>query len=212
LNIRHLSRNDPFTGLPEHRSNGHFTKEAFFYDQVRDEYICPAGQRMSPKRKHVRRQMTDYVADHKQCAVCPLREQCTSSKKGRSVARHWREELLEIATVAARQPEAYQDRARRRHLMEGSFAQGANCHHFKKARWRRLWRQQIQDWLIAAVQNIALLCGKTGAAVHARLPKNPKSGAAVSLCGHNGSLGCAFSSPASPGIEESDTDLEKLAA
>jgi hypothetical protein len=40
--------------------------------------------------------------------------------------------------------------------MEGSFAQAANLHHFKRARWRRLWRQQIQDWLIAAVQNIKL--------------------------------------------------------
>jgi hypothetical protein len=41
--------------------------------------------------------------------------------------------------------------------MEGSFAQAANLHHFKRARWRRRWRQQIQDWLIAACQNIKLL-------------------------------------------------------
>ena len=41
--------------------------------------------------------------------------------------------------------------------MEGSFAQAANAHHFKRARWRRLWRQRIQDWLIAAVQNIGKL-------------------------------------------------------
>ena len=45
--------------------------------------------------------------------------------------------------------------------MEGSFAQAANLHHFKKARWRRLWRQQIQDWLIAACQNIKLLACQT---------------------------------------------------
>ena len=41
--------------------------------------------------------------------------------------------------------------------MEGSFAQAANEHGFKRSRWRRLWRQQIQDWLIAAVQNIKIL-------------------------------------------------------
>jgi hypothetical protein len=41
--------------------------------------------------------------------------------------------------------------------MEGSFAQSANCHGFKRARWRRLWRQQIQDWLIAACQNMKIL-------------------------------------------------------
>ena len=46
------------------------------------------------------------------------------------------------------------DYRRRRHLMEGSFAQATNGHGFKRARWRRLWRQQIQDWLIAACQNV----------------------------------------------------------
>jgi hypothetical protein len=48
--------------------------------------------------------------------------------------------------------------------MEGSFAQSANCHGFKRARWRRLWRQQIQDWLIAACQNVKTL-------VRARQPR-----------------------------------------
>jgi hypothetical protein len=52
--------------------------------------------------------------------------------------------------------------------MEGSFAQAANCHGFKRARWRWLWRQQIQDWLIAACQNIKILIGK--------LPTQPIAG------------------------------------
>jgi hypothetical protein len=41
--------------------------------------------------------------------------------------------------------------------MERSFADAANNHHFKRARWRRLWRQQIQDYLIAAIQNVRIL-------------------------------------------------------
>jgi hypothetical protein len=41
--------------------------------------------------------------------------------------------------------------------MERSFADAANNHHFKRARWRRLWRQQIQDYLIAAIQNVRTL-------------------------------------------------------
>lgn len=39
-------------------------------------------------------------------------------------------------------------------LIERSFGQAAQNHHFKRARYRRLWRQSIQDHLIAAVQNI----------------------------------------------------------
>lgn len=51
--------------------------------------------------------------------------------------------------------------ASRQPLMEGSFAQAANEHGFKRPRWRRLRRQQIQDWLIAAVQNVKILLKAT---------------------------------------------------
>jgi len=40
--------------------------------------------------------------------------------------------------------------------MERSFADAANNHGFKRSRWRGLWRQRIQDYLIAAVQNIRI--------------------------------------------------------
>jgi hypothetical protein len=159
-----------------HKSEGLFTKEQFKYDEAADEYICPAKQTLKPRRFHKRREMTDYVADKKICAKCPLRSECTKSASGRSIARHWKEGALEVGLAFTRLPEAQQDRRRRRHLMEGSFAQAANHYHFKRARWRRLWRQQIQDWLIAAVQNIALLCGAIGAGALARRMGPPDRG------------------------------------
>ena len=159
----------------DHKRDGLFTKDQFRYDEAADTYICPAGQRLKPRRFHQRREMTDYVADKKACAKCPLRADCTKSKSGRSVARHWKEKALELALAFTRLPEAQADRRRRRYLMEGSFAQAANKHHFKRARWRRLRRQQIQDWLIAAVQNIALLCGAIGSTITVQRPNTPKS-------------------------------------
>jgi hypothetical protein len=41
--------------------------------------------------------------------------------------------------------------------MERSFADAANCHGLKRARWRGLWRQAIQDLLIATAQNLRKL-------------------------------------------------------
>lgn len=69
-------------------------------------------------------------------------------------------ELVEAGRQQANSPAARQDRRRRKYLMEGSFADAANNHGFKRARWRGLWRQQIQDWLIAAIQNLRLLMKK----------------------------------------------------
>jgi hypothetical protein len=158
---------------PDANHEGRFGKADFLYDEKADRYICPAGKELLPKRVHKHRKMTDYVARAEVCAQCPLRAQCTDSKLGRSVARHWRELDLEKALDCAAQPEARKDRQRRWHLMEGSFAQAANSHHFKRARWRRMWRQQIQDWLIAAVQNIAKLCKATGSGVGAKIGNGP---------------------------------------
>jgi len=56
--------------------------------------------------------------------------------------------------------EARQDLKTRKHLSERSFAQSTR-YGYKKARWRRLWRMEIQDFLIAAVQNIQILIKNT---------------------------------------------------
>ena len=65
--------------------------------------------------------------------------------------------MIEAARAQAHSWAAKQDRRRRKYLMEGSFADAANGHGFKRSRWRGLWRQKIQDWLIAACQNLRLL-------------------------------------------------------
>ena len=65
----------------------------------------------------------------------------------------------------------WRNRRRRQHLIERSFADAANNHHFKRARWRRLWRQQIQDYLIAVIQNVRILLAH----------QNPKSSAAAAV-------------------------------
>ena len=46
--------------------------------------------------------------------------------------------------------------------MEGSFADAANNHGFKRSRWRRLKNQRIQDYLIASIQNIRILINHIG--------------------------------------------------
>lgn len=68
--------------------------------------------------------------------------------------------LSHDGTVSPHQRRA--DRRRRQHLLERSFADAANNHGFKRARWRGLWRPQIQDWLIAAMQNLRRLLVRSG--------------------------------------------------
>jgi len=147
-----LSQTQQGTG----RRAGIFPEGAFTYDPATDTYRCPAGQTLRRRRHKRARRAYEYTAGPKVCAACALRAQCTRSSGGRNLKRHEDHELIEAARAEARTAAARRDRRRRKHLMEGSFADAANHHGFKRSRWRRLWRQQIQDYLIAAIQNLRI--------------------------------------------------------
>lgn len=120
---------------------------------------------------HPVRRTIEYKAPARVCAGCVLRPQCTRSSHGRTVQRHEKQAALDVARAQAHSLAVRLDRRRRHHLMERSFADAANNHHFKRARWRRLWRQQIQDYLIAAIQNVRILLAN----------QNPKKSAAAAM-------------------------------
>jgi len=144
--------------LPDRsEADGIFSSERFTYEEARNVYVCPAGQTLHPRHFNERRQAYEYATRKGVCTRCALRGQCTRSTHARTLHRHFQHELVARAKAQGLSPVARRDRRRRRYLMEGSFAQSANCHGFKRARWRRLWRQQIQDWLIAACQNVKIL-------------------------------------------------------
>lgn len=141
--------------------SGLYTQKDFSYDAQTDTYGCPAGQQLQ-RRRYVKKQRAwEYSPERGVCGACALRTQCTRSKVGRVVSRHEWQEVLNKCRQETHSPEARADRKRRQYLIEGSFADAANNHGFKRARWRRLWRQQIQDHLIAAIQNVRLLLART---------------------------------------------------
>ena len=133
-----------------------FPEERFEYDGESDTYRCPAGHRLKPRSLHKSRQSRDYAASKKICAVCPLREQCTKNKSGRTIKRHLRQEELDGMREASRSARAKRDIKMRQHLMERSYARGTR-YGFDRARWRGLWRVQIQEYMIAVIQNIQVL-------------------------------------------------------
>ena len=139
------------------KKNGIYSESDFLYDAETDTYTCPAGETLKRRRHKKALKAYEYAARAKVCRACELRSNCTRSKNGRSVKRHYDQELIDSARAESHSCAAKKDRRRRKHLIEGSFADAANNHGFKRSRWRRLWRQRIQDFMIAACQNIRIL-------------------------------------------------------
>jgi transposase len=129
----------------------------FHYDSDQDRYQCPAGHFLYYHNFKKDDGLIEYrISSAEHCLNCPLRPQCTKGAQGRTVTRPIFSLLVQSGREQASSASARKDLRRRKHLMEGSFADAANNHGFKRARWRGLWRQNIQNALIAAVQNIRL--------------------------------------------------------
>lgn len=136
---------------------GIFSLEEFRYDPQEDCYLCPAGQRLKCGSYDSHRKRYQYRIAGSICNACALKPQCTRSSQGRTLKRYLKQEEIDRARLESHSTRARQDRRRRKTLIEGSFADATNNHHFKHARWRGLERQGIQDLLIAVCQNVRIL-------------------------------------------------------
>jgi transposase/uncharacterized protein (UPF0179 family) len=135
---------------------GIFPEEAFQYDSQTDTYRCPAGQILTRRRHKKKRKAFEYACRLSTCKQCHLRNQCTTSKTARSVKRHLQQQDLNLMRKNAQTKESRRDIKMRQHLMERSFAR-ATRYGFGRARWRRLWRVQIQEYLTSTIQNLMIL-------------------------------------------------------
>lgn len=156
--------------------SGIFKQSDFHYDEEKQTFICPAGQQLK-RTNSIDRGFSIFRSDSKICRDCTLRTACMKSKQHvRTLKRHIAHDQIERARAESHSGWARRDRKRRKHLMEGSFADAANQHGFKRARWRRLHNQRIQDLLIASCQNIRILI------THQRLrPAVPVAAVALKL-------------------------------
>jgi len=152
---------------------GIFPEEAFVYDLATDTYRCPGNQVLKRRKHKKKRKAFEYGISPRICMSCPLRDQCTKSKTGRTLKRHLRQDDLNHMRQAAQSPRAKKDIKKRQSLMERSFAQ-ATRYGFKRARWRRIEKVRIQEYLTASVQNIMILLR------HAK-EQRPAQGVALAL-------------------------------
>ncbi|HSW75766.1 MAG TPA: IS1182 family transposase [Candidatus Saccharimonadales bacterium] len=143
-----------------------FPDTAFKYDPETDTYICPGNKRLKRKSLHAARSSSDYAASKKDCSSCELKSQCTKNKVGRTVKRHFQQDVVNEMREKASSANAKADIRKRQHLMERSFA-NAKRYGFDRARWRGLTRVSIQEFLICCVQNINALIKKKPQPRHA---------------------------------------------
>jgi len=94
------------------KAQGRFAKGDFRYDKKRNEYVCPAGQRLTYRfdSKEHGKTLRVYIARNRDCAACALRPQCTTGK-ARRLKRWEHEDRLDAAEAELKKnPEAMRQR------------------------------------------------------------------------------------------------------
>jgi len=156
----HNHRIKPCISHKINNSNCHrdFNHDKFFYDKELDCYICPAGNRLKRSQFKHDKNATIYKADRKICQQCQHFQKCVTGKSsGRQIQRSIYKEYYDWADNCLSRYERKRFMIRRKYKAEGSFADAANNHGFKRSRFRGIEKVQIQNLMIAAIQNLRKL-------------------------------------------------------
>lgn len=139
------------------KRNKFYGPEQFRYDESKDVYHCPQGNLLTKHRQDKDNRSYVYSAKTKACRNCPVRDECTTNKRGRTLHRSFFQTELDRAS-SLRQTEAYKKAMRKRQVwVEPKFGEAKQWHGLYRFRLRRLWRVNIEALLIASVQNIKQL-------------------------------------------------------
>jgi len=140
---------------PARNRGGRFTKDRFQVDLDNDTVTCPAGQTVTIRLSRRGGGKASFAAH---CPSCPLRENCTAARRGRSITIHRHEALLQAARSEQATPVWAQGYRADRPVAERKIA------HFtrrlwggRKARCRGLARVSTDVDTRAAAVNLARL-------------------------------------------------------
>ena len=135
-----------------------FNNDQFVYDPDGDLYLCPAGQTLTFRQFSREKNAAIYRANRQTCQGCRYFEKCvTGQQTGRQIQRNANEDYIAWADHCLPLSTRKRLMARRKYKAEGSFADATNNHGLKRARFRGLEKVQMQNLMIAAIQNLRKL-------------------------------------------------------
>lgn len=156
-NLQYLDQEciEGFIGVPAAKGEkqGKFTAGDFAHDAAGDCVMCPAGELALGGKWDEARQGWTFYFRKGQCEGCPLRERCSSQKRGRTlfISRH-RKRLLEARALKG--DPAHQAAQRRRLRQERTFSLQKQRHGLRRTRYRGLSRVRMGAFFIVLVVNV----------------------------------------------------------
>ncbi len=141
--------------------NDAFRVENLFYDESKDEYICPAGKRMRCIRVKLTKTINGYLTERaiyecEDCSGCSLKERCTKSTGNRRIEVSKRlKELREEAARNLRSEKGMLLRAQRSTEVESVFGRIKHNWSFRRFLLRGIEKVKTEWGLLCIAHNLA---------------------------------------------------------
>ena len=135
-----------------------YSKKDFVYDEASDNYTCPQGQQLTRLGQSKTTNLagaTYSIYGTSACNVCPLKEKCTSNKKGRRINRYDGDELKEALKKCMEQPLARNRLRQRKAIVEPVFSHLRLRQNFNRFHRKGLLRVRVEFSLQAMAYNIS---------------------------------------------------------
>ena len=155
-------------GVKPKKSEKQIPKNRFTYDEERDEYRCPAGQRLKrlerSKAKDGKYGWVRYRCDA--CDGCSYKPKCARGKGGRSIKRYDHEELFEAQLQVMQNPQAQKRYSKRQGMIEPIFGELRHIQNLHRFRRRGLAKVRLEFSLHCSAHNVrrflVLCCRREG--------------------------------------------------
>jgi transposase len=120
----------PKTDTTNRKAKGQFTKADFRYAAERNEYTCPAGEKLTYRFDSVEKGKTLHVYMRYGCSSCALQAQCTTATAKR--LKRWEKEAVldRAAADLKREPDAMRQRKALVEHPFGTLKHGMGATHF----------------------------------------------------------------------------------
>lgn len=132
---------------------------AFSIDRVAKEVICPQGQRSVKWSEKRNRYGTNYASIQfaaQSCSVCPQREKCTDSPRGRGLQLNEHYEVLEARRAEAK-TEEFKEKMRARPAIEATLSELVRGYGMRRHRYRGETKRHFENLLKATACNLQRL-------------------------------------------------------
>ncbi len=143
------------------RRDGTFSRSDFQWHEQDNEYRCPGGKPLIPRRRKFTKPRTGvtkantiiYRASEHDCQTCPLKTRCCPNTSMRKVTRHVNEAARDAARHIAKTPDYVRSR-RQRKKVEMLFAHLKRILRLRRLRLRGLTGAHDEFLMAATAQNL----------------------------------------------------------